>query len=77
MAGRTPAMPDPAVPTTVHDPRHSPDASLADCRVPINFGPGTLLEEKMIDDDAPGTRGDETGIAAAIIAGEMSETGEE
>lgn len=63
----TPVMPDPPVPTSKYDPRHSPDASREECMVVIDFGPDNLLEEKMADNEAPGTRGDETGIAADII----------
>lgn len=74
MAGRTPAMPDPAVPTSVHDPRCSPDVYLGESRVPIDFGPDDLLEEKIYDPLAPGTRGDETGIAAELIRREEAKS---
>lgn len=69
---RTPRMPDPAVPNSAHDPRHSPDVGLAGSRIEIDFGPDNLLEEKIYDPWAPGTRGDETGIAAEIIRQEQA-----
>lgn len=65
-------MPDPPVPTSSHDPRHSPDADRASCMVDVDFGPDNLLEDKVYDHDSPGTRGDETGIAAEIIRAEQA-----
>lgn len=59
--------PDPDVPTSSHDPRHSPDADRASCMVDIPLGPATLLGMKQDDPNSIGTAGDETGIAAEII----------
>ena len=61
------SMPDPPVPTDSDDPRFSPDSDRAASMVDIDFGPETLLDQKVLDEDTPGTRGDETGIAAEII----------
>lgn len=61
------AMPDPPAPTNRDDPRFSPDSDRAASMVDIDFGPATILDQKIADPDTPGTRGDETGIAAEII----------
>lgn len=61
------SMPDPPVPTNRDDPRFSPDSDRAASMVDIDFGPQTLLDEKLIDENAPGSRGDETGLAAEVI----------
>lgn len=68
----TPQMPDPPVPLTKYDPRHSPDASREECMIDIDFGCDTTLDEKIYvaPDVIPGGRGDETGIAAEIIRNE-------
>jgi len=60
-------MPDPPVPSGADARMTGTDDNRAAHMVDIDFGPRTLLEEKMMDPDTPGTRGDETGIAAEII----------
>lgn len=72
----TPVMPDPPVPLSAFDPRYSPDASREECMVDIDFGADNLLEEKQADPESPGTRGDETGIAAEIIRRDRQREGQ-
>lgn len=62
-----PRVPDPIGDITRFDPRHDPDADRASCMIDVDFGPWTLLDDKVADPYSPGTRGDETGIAADII----------
>ena len=61
------AMPDPPVPSGSDDPRFSPDSDRAASMVDIDFGPETILDEKLVDEDSPGSRGDETGLTAEVI----------
>lgn len=64
-------MPDPRVPPEGTDQDRG--AHMAD----IDFGPATILEQKMMDPYTPGTAGDETGIAAEIIRGCVRRGGRE
>lgn len=68
-----PVMPDPIGPVDRYGRMCSPDASREECMVDVDFDPTTLLDNKMVDEDAPGTRGDETGIAAGIIQRDVAQ----
>lgn len=60
--------PDPMVPSSSHDPRFSPDAGM-DAFIDIPLAPPTILAMKQADPYCTiGTAGDETGIAADLIA---------
>lgn len=58
------SMPDPNIGVNpLHDTDDNREAHMFD----IDFGPATLLEEKIADPRSPGSAGDETGITAEII----------
>lgn len=61
------SMPDPPVPNDSSSDLYDTDADRARHMVDIDFGPKTLLDEKLADEKSPGTRGDETGLAAEVI----------